>query len=221
MIADIQGLVDAYHAWLKDKTVLKQINDWVEITTPYLDRHNDYIQIYARRDDGGVLLTDDGYTLEDLRDSGCKLDSPKRQALLRQTLNGFGVQLSGDRIEVHATPENFALRKHNLVQAMLAVGGMSGIETGAPFAPDWVSPPGDTIADVLEDRDWTQAELARHMGYTEEHVSQIINGKAAITEDMALRLERVLGSTAAFWLRKESAYRAYRATVKMFGEAAP
>jgi len=124
MIADIQGLVDAYHAWLKDKTVLKQINDWVEITTPYLDRHNDYIQIYARRDDGGVLLTDDGYTLEDLRDSGCKLDSPKRQALLRQTLNGFGVQLSGDRIEVHATPENFALRKHNLVQAMLAVGDM-------------------------------------------------------------------------------------------------
>jgi hypothetical protein len=124
MIADIQGLVDAYHAWLKDKTVLKQIDDWVEITTPYLDRHNDYIQIYARRDDGGVLLTDDGYTLEDLRDSGCKLDSPKRQALLRQTLNGFGVQLSGERIEVHATPENFALRKHNLVQAMLAVGDM-------------------------------------------------------------------------------------------------
>lgn len=124
MIADIQGLVDAYHAWLKDKTVLKQIDDWVEITTPYLDRHNDYIQIYARRDDGGVLLSDDGYTLQDLRDSGCKLDSPKRQALLRQTLNGFGVQLSGDRMEVRATPETFALRKHNLVQAMLAVGDM-------------------------------------------------------------------------------------------------
>ncbi|QXP89499.1 DUF1828 domain-containing protein [Methylococcus capsulatus] len=121
MIADIQSLVDAYHVWLKDKTVLERIDDWVEITTPYLDRHNDYIQIYARWDDGGVLLTDDGYTLEDLRDGGCKLDSPKRQALLMQTLNGFGVQLSGDRIEVHATPENFALRKHDLVQAMLAV----------------------------------------------------------------------------------------------------
>lgn len=124
MIADIQRLVDAYHAWLKDKTVLKQIDDWVEITTPYLDRHNDYIQIYARQANGGVLLTDDGYTLDDLRDSGCKLDSPKRQALLKQTLNGFGVQLTDDRIEVHATPENFALRKHNLVQAMLAVGDM-------------------------------------------------------------------------------------------------
>jgi len=124
MITDIQNLVDRYHAWLKDKTVLREVADWVEITTPYLDRHNDYIQIYARRDNGGFVLTDDGYTLADLRDSGCKLDSPKRQALLKQTLNGFGVQLVGDRIEVHTSADNFALRKHNLVQAVLAVGDM-------------------------------------------------------------------------------------------------
>ncbi|WP_333839568.1 HigA family addiction module antitoxin [Pelomicrobium sp.] len=77
----------------------------------------------------------------------------------------------------------------------------------APFAPDWVSPPGDTIADVLEERGWTQAEFARRLGYTEKHVSQLINGKAAITEDTASRLERVLGSTAGFWLRKEATYR--------------
>jgi len=77
----------------------------------------------------------------------------------------------------------------------------------APFAPDWLAPPGDTIADVLEERGWTQAELARRLGYTEKHVSQLINGKAAITEDTASRLERVLGSTAGFWLRKEATYR--------------
>jgi HTH-type transcriptional regulator / antitoxin HigA len=34
------------------------------------------------------------------------------------------------------------------------------IKTTRPFSPDWVSPPGDTIADVLQERDWTQAELA-------------------------------------------------------------
>lgn len=76
-----------------------------------------------------------------------------------------------------------------------------------PFAPNWVSPPGDTIADVLEERGWTQDELARRLGYTEKHVSQLINGKAAITEDIASRLERVLGGTANFWLRKEATYR--------------
>jgi HTH-type transcriptional regulator/antitoxin HigA len=84
---------------------------------------------------------------------------------------------------------------------------MSGIETGAPFAPDWVSPPGDTIADVLVERGWSCAELARRMGCAETHISQLINGKAAITEDTASRLERVLGSTAGFWLRKEATYR--------------
>lgn len=124
MIQDIQRLLDTYHAWLKDKTALRQVQDWVEITTPYLDRHNDYIQIYARKTNSGYVLTDDGYTIQDLEDSGCKLDSHKRQDLLRMTLNGFGVGLNGKALEVHASPENFALRKHNLLQAILAVNDM-------------------------------------------------------------------------------------------------
>lgn len=124
MIQDIQKLLDDYMAWLRDKTSLRQVEDWVEITTPYLDRHNDYVQIYAKKSNGSFVLTDDGYTIEDLEQSGCKLNSPKRQDLLKMTLNGFGIQLHGDALEVHATPDNFALRKHNLVQAMLAVNDM-------------------------------------------------------------------------------------------------
>jgi hypothetical protein len=124
MIQDIQRRRDAYHAWLKDKTALRQVEEWVEITTPYLDRHNDYVQIYAKKANGGYVLTDDGYTIQDLEDSGCKLESQKRQDLLRMTLNGFGVQLVGKALQVHTSPENFALRKHNLLQAMLAVNDM-------------------------------------------------------------------------------------------------
>ena len=124
VIQDIQQLLDTYHAWLRDKTVLREIGQWVEITTPYLDRHNDYVQIYARGANGGFLLTDDGYTLNDLEQSGCKLDSPKRPNLLRMTLNGFGIQQDDKALQVHASPDNFALRKHNLVQAMLAVNDM-------------------------------------------------------------------------------------------------
>jgi len=124
MIDEIQGLLDRYWAWLKDKTSLRQVGEWVEITTPYLDRHNDYLQIYARRDDGGFVLTDDGYVIEDLRQTGCKLDTPKRNDLLQMALNGFGVQLNGAKLELRASPENFALRKHSLVQAMLAVNDL-------------------------------------------------------------------------------------------------
>ncbi len=124
MIEEIQNLLDRYRTWLKDKTVLRQINDWVEITTPYLDRHNDYLQIYAQRQNGDYVLTDDGYVLHDLVSSGCNLDSGKRQALLRMTLNGFGVHLEEQRLEVKASKDNFAVRKHNLVQAMLAVNDL-------------------------------------------------------------------------------------------------
>lgn len=125
MLQEIQRLLDDYLAWLRDKTSLRQVGDqWVEITTPYLDRHNDYIQIYARKKDDGFLLTDDGYTIGDLERSGCKLESQKRQDLLRMTLNGFGVQFREGSLEVHASKDNFALRKHNLVQAMLAVNDM-------------------------------------------------------------------------------------------------
>jgi hypothetical protein len=124
MIDEIQNLLDRYSAWLKDKTVLRELTEAVEITTPYLDRHNDYLQIYAQRNNGDYLLTDDGYVLQDLESSGCNLKSKKRQDLLRMTLNGFGVRLEGERLEVRATRDNFGPRKHNLVQAMLAVNDL-------------------------------------------------------------------------------------------------
>ena len=124
MIGEVQSLLDQYWTWLRDRTSLREIGDWTEITTPYLDRHNDCLQIYAKRVNGGFVLTDDGYVLDDLEQSGCKIDSPKRQALFKTTLNGFGVQINEKALEVHASADNFALRKHNLVQAMLAVNDL-------------------------------------------------------------------------------------------------
>ncbi|MGA7933817.1 MAG: helix-turn-helix domain-containing protein [Kovacikia sp.] len=76
------------------------------------------------------------------------------------------------------------------------------------FAPDWVSPPGDTIADLIEEREWSQVDLARRLGFTTKHVSLLINGKAPITEETALKLESVLGGSAGFWLSREAQYRA-------------
>lgn len=81
------------------------------------------------------------------------------------------------------------------------------IEQNTVFQPDWVSPPGETIADLLEELDWTQKDLAGRLGYSTKHVNQLVAGKAPVTEDTALRLERVLGSTANFWLSREARYR--------------
>src|SRR5690606_668245 len=107
MISEVQKLLDDYRAWLKDTTQLREVEGWVEITTPYLDRHNDYVQIYAGKTNGTYVLTDDGYTISDLEVSGCNVFTPKRLSVLHQTLNGFGVQLQKDRLEVQATSDNF------------------------------------------------------------------------------------------------------------------
>ncbi len=75
------------------------------------------------------------------------------------------------------------------------------------FTPDWVSAPGETIEDLLEERGWTQAEFADRIGFTRKHVNGLIKGRAAITPDAALRLEAVLGASADFWLTREAQYR--------------
>jgi hypothetical protein len=121
MSTQLDSLVNDYVVWLKDKTMLREVGDWVEVTTPYLDRHNDYLQIYVKSENGLYTLTDDGYVIQDLKMSGCDLETEKRTTLLEQILNGFGVQKQGDELISWATKENFPIRKHNLLQAMLAV----------------------------------------------------------------------------------------------------
>lgn len=75
------------------------------------------------------------------------------------------------------------------------------------FEPDWVSPPGDTIEDILESKGWTKREFASRIDFSEKHVSQLTSGEASISENTALRLERVLGGSASFWLTRETNYR--------------
>ncbi|MEN6414702.1 MAG: HigA family addiction module antitoxin [Veillonellales bacterium] len=69
-------------------------------------------------------------------------------------------------------------------------------------------PPGETLAEVLEDRGMPQNELALRTGVTSKHINEIIQGKAAISPTMALRLEQVLGVEASFWNNLEADYQA-------------
>ncbi len=125
MIEDVQALLDEYQAWLRDNTMLREVDEWVEITTPYLDRHNDCLQIYATRNGGSWTLSDDGFIISDLEMSGCTLDTPKRLALLNMTLAGFGVKRDdNEALIVRASQNSFATKKHSLLQAMLAVNDL-------------------------------------------------------------------------------------------------
>ncbi|MDE2662353.1 MAG: helix-turn-helix domain-containing protein [Gemmatimonadota bacterium] len=79
------------------------------------------------------------------------------------------------------------------------------------YSPDEVSPPGDTLREILHERGLTQAELATRTGRPKKTISEIVNGKAAITVDTALRFELVMGVPAAFWNTREQHYREHLA----------
>lgn len=80
-------------------------------------------------------------------------------------------------------------------------------QANPPFAPDWNSPPGDTILDLIEEKNWTQMELAKRMGCSLKHVNRLVKGEVALTEETAMLLELALGVGAGFWLAREGRYR--------------
>jgi Domain of unknown function DUF1828/Domain of unknown function DUF1829 len=122
--AECQKLIDAYVGWLRQGLSVESIGEACELTTPFLDRHNDHLQVYATRRNGNIILSDDGYILSDLRTSGLEVDTPKRKMVLESVLNGLGVRTEGSQLLVEASPGNLGQRLHSLVQAMLAVNDM-------------------------------------------------------------------------------------------------
>lgn len=75
------------------------------------------------------------------------------------------------------------------------------------FTPNWVSPPSDTIKDLLKERDWTLVEFAERMELSKKQANLLLNETTHITYETALKLESVLGSTVKFWLNREAQYR--------------
>lgn len=71
---------------------------------------------------------------------------------------------------------------------------------------DLVIHPGETIADLLEERGITQAELAIRTGVTPAYVSNVIAGKKDISANFALALEYALDISKTFWLNLQANY---------------
>lgn len=82
------------------------------------------------------------------------------------------------------------------------------------FNPDYAVLPGDILIEYLENMGMTQAELADRMGMAPKTVNEIIKGKAPITPETALKLEKVFGRPAHFWNNLEQNYQSDRARLE-------
>jgi hypothetical protein len=160
MIRDIQNKIDNYLDWLRQGITVRQISEyWTEITTPFLDRHNDHLQIYAKKEGETYTITDDGYILDDLEHSGCSLETPKRQLLLQTTLNGFGLDNTHGRLSVNSSEKEFPRHIHNLLQGMLAINDLFATARSTVLSLFY-----EDVESWLEEKDIRYTPKARFMG---------------------------------------------------------
>jgi addiction module HigA family antidote len=78
------------------------------------------------------------------------------------------------------------------------------------FEPDYAIPPGEILTEYLDSLGMSQRDLAARTGLAPKTVNEILQGKAPIMAETALKLERVVGRPAQFWRNLESLYRAAR-----------
>ncbi|MGA3307481.1 MAG: HigA family addiction module antitoxin [Xanthobacteraceae bacterium] len=66
--------------------------------------------------------------------------------------------------------------------------------------------PGRLVRDEIEELGLTVAEAAKGLGMSRQQLHRVLNGKCAISAEMAVRLERAIGSSADAWLRMQTSY---------------
>lgn len=75
------------------------------------------------------------------------------------------------------------------------------------FQPNWASAPGDTILDILTERDMTVVEFANRVKEPLENIEDLLQGRTTITLGVARKLEGVLGASVEFWISRDFQYR--------------
>lgn len=75
------------------------------------------------------------------------------------------------------------------------------------FTPDYVSPPGETLMDIIEENSLVLSRVADSLGLTSSELLDLVHGTLIIDEAIAIKLSSVV-STTEFWLEREAQYRA-------------
>lgn len=126
MINDLRKI---YDDWNKQKLKLEKIDCFIEITTPFVDIHHDYIHLFLTKESGGkFIISDDGHTVSELSILGIDIkNTKKRKKFFNTTLNVFGVSFDSDTEELFVTFDDindYPRKQHNLIQCVSRVSDM-------------------------------------------------------------------------------------------------
>ncbi|WP_374027696.1 DUF1828 domain-containing protein [Bdellovibrio bacteriovorus] len=114
-----------YLEWLVKHTSVESEGEWQEVTLPFLDRHNDHIQIYIKRSVAGeFIFSDGGATLSNLTMSGFT-KTQRRAQILGTILRGFDTKLNeNNQIWTQASSENIGYKFQSFLQTILSTDNL-------------------------------------------------------------------------------------------------
>lgn len=95
---------------------------------------------------------------------------------------------------------------------------MSSMSSATNFRPDWLSAPGDTIADVLQERRLSVPQFAVRVDLTLAEARLLLRGERKITIALARRITDVIGGSVEFWISRDSQFQQQRLKSQPIGE---
>ena len=64
--------------------------------------------------------------------------------------------------------------------------------------------PGEMIGDILAELDISISQAAKNLGISRQQLHNVISGRSVISPELAVRLEKALGSSADAWLKMQA-----------------
>lgn len=123
----IDERIETYYQWLKDNTAIKEDigTGWSSVSTPFVGLFNDCIEIFIKKEEDKILLSDDSLTIENLTLLGVDIArSPKRMEFIKYVLRNYGVQLVDKELTVVSSEKDFPQKKHALISAISEISDL-------------------------------------------------------------------------------------------------
>ncbi len=121
-------LIDREIEWIKNNSSIHKFpekKEVLELTTPFLDRHNDYIQLYIISKNNNLIITDDGFTYADLVMSGIAVNNIKTKQILEKISQNYNVVIGQDKeLYINTTSNTLIESKHKLIQAIVLINNL-------------------------------------------------------------------------------------------------
>lgn len=123
----INSKVKSYFDWLMDRTDITSdsLTGWYGIATPFLGLMNDHIEIFIKKENREILLSDDGATLSTLAQMGIDvMKSKTRKNVIDRIKLNYDVEIEGGELITSATENTFPERKHALLSAIQEISDL-------------------------------------------------------------------------------------------------